>query len=288
MNKIGIVLKDNADTGLDYAVAAIDFLIKEGVDVYIGEKNAKKIKRKLNKKTNIVAEEEVFAKSEAVIVYGGDGTVMRISHQTSEKGIALLGVNLGRVGYLADIEPEEYELLSGLVKGNYEIEERMMISVTLVRDGKKIIDDICALNDVVLSKGALSVMSEIELNCNGDYVGKYFADGLIIATPTGSTAYSLAAGGPVVDTQMDCICITPICPQSFYAKPIIFSGNSVLEFKKGERGHGKLFLTVDGGQNIEIKNKDVLYVKKSKVVTKIIHIKKNNFCNILRSKMSDI
>jgi len=131
-------------------------------------------------------------------------------------------------------------------------------------------------------------MPEIELVCNGEEVGKYFADGLIAATPTGSTAYSLASGGSIVDPGMECFCVTPIAPQSFYAKPLIFSGGSVLQFKKGVRGHGSLFLISDGDYVTEICDDDKVTVRKSVEGTKLIKIKKNNFYSVMRSKMTEI
>ncbi len=283
MKKIALMINKSKESTLKYANEAAELLYKNGCTVYIAEH----FKDCFDSNEYMVfkPESQLFCDAEGVVVFGGDGTIMRTAHKTN---LPILGVNLGRIGYTADLETSEIFMLKELATGNYTIENRMMLSFEIVENGLSTKHTVSGLNEIVLSKGGHSVMPEIELRCNGEEVGKYFADGLIAATPTGSTAYSLAAGGSIVDPGMECFCVTPICPQSFYAKPLIFSGNSVLEFRKGKRGHGKLILVCDGEYVTEIDDNARVLVKKSELGTKLIRIKKDNFYSVMRSKMTEI
>ncbi|MBQ6702534.1 MAG: NAD(+)/NADH kinase [Clostridia bacterium] len=283
MKKIALVVKRNTEEGNDIACKTLEILDSLGCTVYLTESD-KKIAEAF-KGVVLKKDDELFSDAESVIVFGGDGTIMRTAHKTR---LPILGVNMGRIGYIAELEPDELHLLKELVTDNYKIEHRMMLDCSVSKAGKGSSSEPPVLNDIVLSKGSSSVMPEIELVCNGEDVGKYFADGLICCTPTGSTAYSLAAGGSIIDPGMECFGISPICPQSFYAKPLIFGGDSVLEFKKGSRGHGRLFLTRDGVFVCEIEDGDTVTVKKSRSYTKLIRIKKNNFYSVMRSKVTEI
>ena len=282
MKKIALLIKKDTDEGLAVAretvgilkrAGCISFLCDDDRDVF-GDFEGLIFK----------PAESLFDEAECVIVFGGDGTIMRAAHRTR---LPILGVNLGRIGYIAELETNELGLLEELFKGNYTVENRMMLDYTVTKE-EKVTFESQVLNEVVLSKGGYSVMPEVELICNGEEVGKYFADGLICTTPTGSTAYSLAAGGSIIDPGMECFGVSQICPQSFYAKPLIFGGQSVLEFRKGKRGHGRLVLNADGEFVCEINDRDVVTVKKSDICTKLVKIKKNNFYSVMRSKMTEI
>lgn len=283
MKKIALIIKNDTEEGIKAARETVCRLSSLGCTLYLSEDNEGIVERE----TNIVykPDGQVFDDAECVIVFGGDGTIMRTAHITR---LPILGINLGRIGYIAELETDELHLVDELVHGNYSIESRMMLSYSVTKDGICEEGDTAVLNEIVLSKGGHSVMPEIELICNGEEVGKYFADGLICSTPTGSTAYSLAAGGSIIDPGMECFAVSQICPQSFYAKPLVFGGSSVFEFRKGVRGHGKLVLTRDGEFVTEIEYGDVVTVKKSDIETKLIKIKKNNFYSVMRSKMTEI
>lgn len=222
--------------------------------------------------------------TDLVVVIGGDGSILRAARTAAPLNIPLLGVNLGRLGYMAEIECNEISLIDRYFKGEYDIEERMMLSVETVRRGKSRYAPIFALNDAVISNGAVSRMVDISLLCNGNEAGNYRADGIIAATPTGSSAYSLSAGGPVIDPAIQCICITPVCPQSLRARPMIFSGDSVLEIRGSIRSVGELYLTVDGFRNYRLERDDVIRITRSAQVTKLIKLKKNSFYDVLYQK----
>ncbi len=283
MKKIALLIKPDTEEGIKCANDTVDILSALGCEMYVSPD----YRRLLSNTKNVVfvPESELYNGAECLIVFGGDGTIMRAAHKTT---LPILAINLGRIGYIAELEKNELYLLKDLVDGNYTVENRMMLDYSVYKNGEEIYRDNTVLNEIVLSKGSYSVMSEIELICNGEEVGKYFADGLICSTPTGSTAYSLSAGGSIVDPGMECFCVSQICPQSFYAKPLVFGGNSVLEFKKGKRGHGKIILVKDGDFVTEIDEQMTVSVKKSELFTKLIKIKKNNFYSVMRSKMTEI
>lgn len=283
MKKIALLIKPDTEEGIKCANDTVDILSALGCELYVSSDYRKFFSN--TKNVVFVPESELYNGAECLIVFGGDGTIMRAAHKTT---LPILAINLGRIGYIAELEKNELHLLKELVDGNYTVENRMMLDYSVFKNGEEIYRDNTVLNEIVLSKGSYSVMSEIELICNGEEVGKYFADGLICSTPTGSTAYSLSAGGSIVDPGMECFCVSQICPQSFYAKPLVFGGNSVLEFKKGKRGHGKIILVKDGDFVTEIDDQMVVSVRKSELFTKLIKIKKNNFYSVMRSKMTEI
>jgi NAD+ kinase len=224
--------------------------------------------------------------SEAVIVIGGDGSILRAARQAAPLGIPMLGINLGRLGYMTELEMNEISLIDEIIKGNFIIETRMMLSVEIIR--REIITaTMTALNDAVVSNGAVSRMIDIELFCGDNRVGRYRADGLICATPTGSTAYSLSAGGPVIDPQIGCICVTPVSPHSLRAKPMIFDSSSVLKIKDSMNTRGELYITVDGNENHRLEQNDTVKISKSDITTRLIRLKKNRFYDILNNKMSE-
>ncbi len=283
MKNIALLIKADKPEGISCAQRTIEILSEYGCNLYIDTV----YKNMFAGRENIyyVDYSNIFDNAECVIVFGGDGTIMRAAHSTD---LPILAINLGRIGYIAELETDELDLLKELVNDNFTLEYRMMLRCNVTRDGKLVYETFDVLNEIGLSKDSYSSMPEIEFLCNGEEVGKYIADGLICATPTGSTAYSLAAGGSIVDTRMNCFCVTPVAPQSFYAKPLIFGGREVLQFKKGKRGHGKLLLVVDGDFIMELIENDVVTVSRSKRETKLIKIKKNNFYSVMRSKMTEI
>ncbi len=283
MKRIALVLKTDTDEGVTCAKKTVKFLLGRGCEVYADKIHKESIDE--YEGVNYKDEQSIFDDAECVIVFGGDGTIMRVAHKTQ---LPILGINFGRIGYLAELESDELDLLDELVNDNFTLEYRMMLRCLVIRNERVLYETSNVLNDIVLSKGNDPMMPEIELFCNGEEVGKYFADGIICATPTGSTAYSLSAGGSIVDTRLSCFCVTPVCPQSFYAKPLVFDGKSVLKFKKGKRGHGKLELVCDGQCVRDINDDDEVLIEKGLKETKLIKIKKNNFYSVMRSKMTEI
>lgn len=216
--------------------------------------------------------------TELVIVIGGDGSIIKSAIPAALTGVPLVGINMGKVGYMASIEPDDLSPLTKVLDGDYLTEERTMLKIS-TDSGVYY-----ALNDAVISNGGSARLVDIELNCNGLHVSRYYADGIIIASPTGSTAYSLSAGGPVIDPVLDCMCATPICPHSLTARPLVFSGDSVLRVYAGIPGRS-LCLSVDGGDYISLGADEQVEIVKSEYKLKLIKIEEQSFCALLNNKL---
>lgn len=224
-----------------------------------------------------VSQDDFFS-SDLVIAFGGDGTLLSASHEAEKHGTPILGVNCGNVGFLTSIASAELEKLSMLKKENFRIEERMMLSVR--HRGREYV----ALNEAcVVSKNSCK-LSAFDVTVDGVYIGHYHADGLIVATSTGSTAYSLSAGGAAVDPRLDCVCITPICPHSLLrARPIIEPPTAKVVIAKHPSSKASAVLCVDGREEIEL-GEDAVEITKSTRVTRILMPKEHHFCNVLYNK----
>ncbi len=229
-------------------------------------------------------EDRLISESDIIITIGGDGTIIRYAKRAAECEKPIIGINAGRIGYLANIEQDEYPLLKKLATGDYTIENRMMLEVE-VKDGGNL-NTYYAVNDAVITGGFISRIIDIKAVVEGDEIS-YRADGLVIATPTGSTAYSMSAGGPIIDPKMDCICITPICSFALASKPIIISPDKEIVFKAGSRKKIDIFLTVDGKRTANIKPSTEIIIRKSKRFVKLIRINERSFYKTLSVKFFD-
>ncbi len=228
---------------------------------------------------------ELFKIADIIITIGGDGTIMRFAKLAAREGKPILGINAGRVGYLANIEQNEIPLLAKLKSGEYSIEERMMFNITVKENGN-IIGEYEALNDAVISSGYISRIVDISAIVDGDVIN-YHADGLIAATPTGSTAYSMSAGGPVIDPTMSCACLTPICSHSLAAKPILISGDKEIKLKAFSKKRTDIHLSVDGRKVATIKPYTEIYLSRSKNTVKLLRLNDRSFYRTLSLKFRD-
>ncbi len=233
-----------------------------------------------------ISDEELFKKGDVIITIGGDGTIIRYAKKAAEYGKPLLGINAGRMGYLANIEQSEYRLLSKLFSGDYKTEDRMMLEVAVTgEDGKTAVYK--ALNDVVVTSGFIARIIDVFAGIENDSI-HYRADGIIVSTPTGSTAYSMSAGGPIIDPAAECICITPICSHSLSAKPILLGADKKLELTAYSKKKTDIYLSVDGRKVAAIKPKTKITVTKSRSTVKLIRLNERNFYKTLSMKFSDL
>ena len=221
---------------------------------------------------------------ELIIVIGGDGSVIDASVLSVELDAPVLGINLGNLGYLAEVEVDEINILSRLFTGEYKIEEKMLLSLDMVSDGKKKGSERFAVNDVIISHDTFLGISEFSLtNTEGESI-KYRADGIILATPVGSTAYSLSAGGPIIGHSVDAIVATPICPHSFFNRSIVFKADEVLKLKNN--GASPLNISIDGRFFSELKCNEECIVCASEKRLKMLTFSENNMFSTLFGKMS--
>lgn len=223
---------------------------------------------------------EIFG-AEVLVALGGDGTILHVAKQTAAAEKPVLGVNIGRLGFMAAIESNEIDSIGRLLTGEYHIDRRMMFDVTA--NGQSFL----ALNDAVISKGAVSRMIDFNLVCNGKFINDYRADGIIVSTPTGSTAYSLSAGGPILDPGLESIGVTPICPHSLIARTILFAPSSEIRVTTRAFAGNETYLTVDGQDSICLSGENSVGIRRASVEARLIRFKDVTFYEALNNKLSE-
>ncbi len=228
----------------------------------------------------------VLSQSDIIIIMGGDGSIIHAAKNAARYNKPVLGINCGRVGFVASLEMNELESLKKLVNGKFKIEKRMMIDVKITNQIKGYKKLFTVLNDAVISRGATSRLLDLAVRSNGEDIVNYRADGVIISTPTGSTAYSLSAGGPILDPVIKCILLNPICSHSLFSRPIIFNENSVFSINLPKNYNNDVFITIDGGKFLKLSNNDVINFSVSKTVARFIKIKDTSFYEVLNSKLN--
>ena len=221
--------------------------------------------------------------ADAVICFGGDGTILHMAKAATRNGIPILGVNIGTMGFMAELESSELEQLKRLASGDYTIDNRMMLDVTVHRDRDIIFHDIC-LNDAVVTKGGIARIVHLSVKCDDVQAMECGGDGLIIATPTGSTAYSLSAGGPIVEPEASSILITPICAHDMGSRCIVASDKRVIKVGLTHNARRNAYLSVDGGKALKLNMGDIVTVKKSNFQTQLVRLKDRSFYDVVNLK----
>lgn len=229
--------------------------------------------------------EEIFENCDIAITVGGDGTIIHAAKYAAKSGKPLIGVNVGRLGFAADVEPEEISSLVKILDGNYYTENRTLLDVEVVKNGKS--SNYLAVNDAIIARGQLSKIIDLQLSLDSEEIAKYRADGLLFSTPTGSTAYSLSAGGPIIAPQMECILMTPVCPHSLFSRSVLFSGKSTLSVSVKIPKDCCCVLTIDGEKNVDILANDRVIIKKSGLNLKFASLYKRNFYKRLNEKLKE-
>lgn len=288
MQKFALVTNYNI---YDKAVAAVrvaETLADLGGTVLLPESGKDRIFRmhKSRREYVYLQPDLLYEEAEAVIVLGGDGSLLDAARHAAPLGKPLLGVNLGHLGYMTELELTDLDKLSRLFDGQFTLDRRAMLDISVRTEQGGVKAESFALNDAVLSNGSVARIVDLELYEGGNKVCAYRADGLIVATPTGSTAYSMSAGGPVTDPHLRCLCVTPVCPHSLSARPIVFGDDAVLEIKNVCQREKMLYLTVDGRINYEVYRGDVVRLTRSAVETKLIRLSDGGFYEKLQKKMN--
>jgi len=231
-----------------------------------------------------VQAEQFCNEAQIVLVIGGDGTMLRAARTVYGKEIPILGINQGYLGFLTEVEVEHLDkALEQLLSGSYQVERRMMLNAAVYRDGV-CIADVNALNDMVVTKGALSRIIRTELYLDDEMVERHYGDGLIFSTPTGSTGYSLSAGGPIVYPSVDVCIMAPICSHSLVSRPMIFSPDHTLTVRMESVG-APAMLTVDGQNGVELQQGDLIHIKKAEHDTCLVVLEQRNFFAVLQGKL---
>ena len=265
--KIGIITNEKKDPRFEHTENLIKYLSDKKAKIYANQTGLHEM-------------------CDLLIVLGGDGTMLKAAAKAAKTGVPLIGVNLGRLGFMSEIEADELHLLDNLFSGGYEIKSRMMLDVGVIKGGTELETEAgSALNDAVVTGGPARLI-EIDLSRDGVNIARYMADGVIAATPTGSTAYSMSAGGPIIDPEIECICVTPICPHSLVNRSLIFSRDSVLEIANGNQ-NSEVYLTIDGHASVRLDENDIVRIKRSNHAARLVSIKKHGFIDVVRAKISD-
>ncbi len=231
--------------------------------------------------------EELVAQADMVIVMGGDGLLLRVARLAGPAQVPLLGVDLGSFGFLAAVQPAVVlDRVDQLLAGEYHIQQRLMLAVEVQR-GAEVTSRLFGLNDAVISRVYPHRMVRLDTHVDGERVAVYPADGLIVATPTGSTAYNLSAGGPLVDPDLDCLILTPICPHTLYLRPLIVDDDSVVTVKVEQRYDEPVTvqLSVDGQEDVEVTSEDLVVIQKAPCRAKLVRFERDSFFERLHTKL---
>ena len=221
--------------------------------------------------------------ADMIICFGGDGTILHMAKTATRAGIPILGVNIGTMGFMAELENTELDQLKRLATGDYTIDSRMMLDVVVHRDRDIIFHDLC-LNDVAITKGAVARIVHLKVDCDGVQALECGGDGVLISTPTGSTGYSLSAGGPIVEPDARSILINPICAHDIVSRCIVASDKRVITAQLSQNARRNAFLSVDGGKALKLNMGDVATVRKSKLETKLVRLKDRSFYDVVNMK----
>lgn len=284
--KIAVITNYNIQEKLMAAMKVCEKLFEFVDKIYIPINYKERIMRAHLHKPGFsyISVDEIYEGSDLIVGIGGDGVMLEAARRATPLAIPILGINMGRVGYMTEIEMHELDLIDKIFAGECYLDERAMLKVEIRSAKGNCKFTAYALNEAVVANGTTARIIDLELWDNGRLVSEYRADGLVIATPTGSTAYSLSAGGPIIDPKLSCFCVTPICPHSLIARPLIFPDSARLEVKNTCVRERVLHLTVDGRATFDLFYGDVALVTKSSLKAKLLRIKNEDFYSKIRLK----
>ncbi len=280
MKRIGIITKTTSPHADQVMEELVPWLTQRGLEVNFQD-NYSRLEGDGARSSPL---ESVADDVDIVLVLGGDGTLLAAARLLEEVDIPILGINLGSMGFLTEVSLDDiYVNLEKVIEDDFFIEERMRLKAGLMR-GKDLIAEFMVLNDVVINKGALARIIDMETLVDGESVTTFNADGLIISTPTGSTAYSLAAGGPIVEPNLDIIIISPICPHTLTNRPLVVSGGSEVEVVLVSDS-GRVYMTLDGQEGLGLEEGDRIRIKASERRVRLIRTGHKSFFEVLRTKL---
>jgi len=260
---------------------AVSTLLRHGLVVRVNADGARAVRLEELSAT----EQELAESSDALVVVGGDGTILRAARAGAVRGVPVMGVNVGGFGFLAEVGLQELpEALERLVAGRHAVEERMMLAAEVGRAGE-VAERFLALNDMVVTKSGYARLMPIRVCVNGEHLATYLADGLIVSTPTGSTAYNLSAGGPILSPGVRAMVITPICPHTLTARPVVVDADDVATVEVASKVEGVL-LTVDGQVGCPLRGGDVVQVRRAEERARLVRLKAPSFYELLRQKFA--
>ncbi len=278
IKRVGIFCKPKSTLGREVLTELTEWLRKRDCQVLMPPDTSELIDE-----TSDLEREDIPKNSDLIVVLGGDGTLLSVARVTHPTQVPILGVNLGSLGFLTEVSLAElYPTLEIVFRGEFTSEERMLLQARIIRNGTPITEDYI-LNDVVINKGALARIVNLEVHVNEQYMTSYRADGLIVSTPTGSTAYSLSAGGPILHPSLNALVLSPICPFTLTNRPIVLPGYKVIQVR--QTTEEELTVTLDGQTGYEMQADDILEMRRSDTPVNLVQVPGKNYYQILRRKL---
>lgn len=282
-----IVLSPNPyrDKGLKAAMSAKRILEKAGAETCVCfpfelERGSVEVPDGLD----FLPEEQAFQGADLLVCFGGDGTILHAAKVADRHGLPVLGVNLGSVGFMAELEVGELAQLGRLTQGKYRVEERMMLDVSVRREGKTVCREL-ALNDAVITKGAVARIIDLDVKADGVLVGRFSGDGVIVSTPTGSTAYAMSAGGPIVEPTAENLLVTPICPHALHARSFVLDRNRQVTVRMGKLSRKTAYLSVDGGKAVRLGGGDRVELRRAQSRARLVKLTDRSFYSVVNQKL---
>ncbi len=280
-NTIGIIVKPEAVVVTDTLAHLLAYLKNKKLRVLLDE-SAQGL---CQQNQTIVNRAQLAKQSDLVITIGGDGTILNAARSIADEDVPLVGINIGRLGFLADVPPNDFETaLDKILAGDYLKAERFMLSASVQRDGKTLFSS-DALNDVVMHVRNVARMIDFETRVDGKHVNHQRADGFIVATPTGSTAYALSSGGPILHAGLQAIALVPICPHTLSSRPLVVKADAVIEIIVGDTGQAIAQVTCDGQTSFDVIHGDVIKVQRKTKLLTLLHPPGHSYFEILRAKL---
>ncbi len=285
IKRIGVVVKPHQPDALETLCRLTTWLSERGIKIVgVPEIERERIEHQTGCVVEVVSDDEIATKVDLMLVLGGDGTMIATARMVGDAEVPVIGVNYGGLGYLSEFPLEElFPALDAILAGQYQVQQRFMLSVELWR-GEELVTRNRVLNDVVVNKSALARIIEIEAYLNQQFVNLFRADGLIVATPTGSTAYNLSAGGPIIFPSMSAVVITPICPFTLSNRPIVVPDDSMIEVRLVTKNE-EVALTLDGQVGFPLQAGDRAVIRKSKTSFNLVQPPNRNYFDVLRNKL---
>jgi NAD+ kinase len=290
VQRLGIIIKHHHNEAAALSLELADLLLNRGYQVFFCDESAK-VLRSLGserlRKLKVVKKSGLARKVDLIVVLGGDGTYLSAARLMKDVSIPILGINMGTLGFLTEVRKDElHDVIHRILNtGSIAISERVMLEVSVIRKGKTVLKDL-VVNDAVVSKGAIARIIGVKINVNGEWANTVRADGMIISTPTGSTAYSLAAGGPIVMPHLGCMLLTPICPHGLTQRTLVLPDDVNVELML-ESMPGHVYLTLDGQNGLDLKDGDLIRVSRfKKHKLKIVTSPHRDYFSLLREKLN--